>query len=128
MLTRKLPEFISDCFYFFCKAERGVTYSQQRGEWIDQMSAKGEAFRSSLHRAGDQRRAAESLGCAEGSAVVGQCAFKVFPNFPVFCFPPTVLSHPGASTKKTSPSGIKQERRRRLLIYKKHNGSKGLAI
>lgn len=90
-----------------------------RGRWKCLLKAK--KLNVSLHRGGDQRKAEESLDCAEGSAVVGQCEFEVFPNFPVFWFPPTVLSCSGVSIKKINPSGVNQEQGRRLLIYKKHN-------
>ena len=75
-----------------------------------------------------RERQENCLSHAESSAEVGQYEFKVFPNFSVFWFPSTVFRCPGANTKKTDPSGINQECKRRLLIYKKHNGSKGLAI
>lgn len=55
-----------------------------RGQVGNQMSAEGgEALKFSLHKRRPEKLI-ELLGYAEGSAVVGQWEFKVFPNFPVF--------------------------------------------
>lgn len=127
MNAAKKGDRISDSFSFLWKAEWGVICSQSGARWVIKCLLKIEKSWNPHYTKGDQRRQIELLGYAEGSAVVGQWEFKVFPNFPVFWFPPTVLSCAGASTKKINPSGVNREWGRRPLIYKKDNGSKGLA-
>lgn len=99
-----------------------------RGQVGNQMSAEGgEVLKSASHKR-RQEKANRTARLRWGlSCIVGQWEFKVFPNFPVFWFPPAMLSCAGASTKKINPSGVNWETRKRPLIYKKNNGSKGLA-
>lgn len=119
---------ISDSFCFLCKAERGHLLPI-KGRQTDQMSAEGgDALKSTLHKAGTRegqenswavlraqlRLVSVNLNCSQTS---------LFSDFFLQCS--VALVH---STKKTNPSGVNQEWGRKLLIYKKHNGSKGLAI
>lgn len=132
MLAKSWQNLYLIAFIFSIKQKEGSSVDSNREDGqIKYLLKVKKSFEGSVIFCMEQEtreKQKNCLGHAESSAEVGQYEFKVFPNFSVFWFPLTGLRCPGANTRKTDPSGINQEWKRSLLICRKHNGSKGLAI